>query len=54
MDKIRHHENRSRFTDEIVNIIEEHMIVVDADQRGNMEVLAGKFAEANKNCQGGG
>ncbi|KAI3324076.1 kinase-like domain-containing protein [Xylariaceae sp. AK1471] len=51
MEKIRTHENRSQFTDEIVNIIKEQMIVVDADQRGNMDILAEQFTKANKKCQ---
>ncbi|KAI1747214.1 hypothetical protein F4782DRAFT_447928 [Xylaria castorea] len=51
MDKIRKHEYRSQFTDDIVDIIQNHMILVDPSKRASSKSLQEEFTKIDNKCQ---
>ncbi|KAJ3560911.1 hypothetical protein NPX13_g9140 [Xylaria arbuscula] len=51
MNGIRQHKNRSQFTDAVVNIVQQHMIVVDTSQRADIKDLQKEFAGVDKECR---
>ncbi|KAK5633816.1 hypothetical protein RRF57_009530 [Xylaria bambusicola] len=50
MNRVRRHENRSQFSDAIVSVIQESMIVVDPSGRDDMLTLHQKFSDINHKC----
>lgn len=51
MEKIRQHAYKSQFTHDIVNIIQNHMILVDPGERADIRSLQKEFAKINDKCQ---
>ncbi|KAI0182698.1 kinase-like domain-containing protein [Xylaria flabelliformis] len=51
MNKIRMHRYRSHFTDDVVDIVQNYMILVDPSERAGSEFLREQFTKINEKCQ---